>query len=230
MLERRLYRELGFERFETYVVERLDLSPRTARRLVRLARAEHTAPEVASGFREGRLTLLQAEALLRGAGRVEDAERLTLRKLQERTLQGVPQKLEFWAPRDVARLFQAMVARVGLEVLLDHAVATWLEAGRQFHDYADFERDGFRCTVPGCTARRNLHSHHIRFRSAGGADEPWNRTTLCAWHHQQGVHGGRVGIRGRAPDGLVFQLGVGCFRSGDVRLSSAGDRAVLTAR
>ena len=83
-----------------------------------------------------------------------------------------------------------------------------------------FERDGWRCTVPGCTARRNLESHHLRFRSAGGADEPWNRTTLCVFHHQRGVHTGRLGISGRAPGGLLFALGVGCFRAGDVKLSA----------
>ena len=38
-MDRKLYRELGFESFEGYVEERLDLSPRTARRLVRLAAA-----------------------------------------------------------------------------------------------------------------------------------------------------------------------------------------------
>jgi hypothetical protein len=51
------------------------------------------------------------------------------------------------------------------------------------------------------------HSHHIRFRSAGGPDEPWNRTTLCAFHHHRGVHAGSVRIAGRAPDGLLFELG-----------------------
>ncbi len=64
ILERGLYRELGFGSFEDYVVERLDLSPRTARRLVRLARAPEA---VATAFREGRITLLAAEAVLRGA-------------------------------------------------------------------------------------------------------------------------------------------------------------------
>jgi len=59
------------------VVERLDLSPRTARRLVRLARAPEA---VATAFREGRITLLAAEAILRGAPLDES---LTLRKLQE---------------------------------------------------------------------------------------------------------------------------------------------------
>ena len=220
VLERKLYRELGFESFERYVQERLDLSPRTARRLVRLARAEHGAPEVASAFREGRITLLQAEVLLRGGSveareKLELALRVTLRRLEDEVL---PRRVAFWAPPEVAALFEALVARVGLEAMLDHAIATWLEAGAQFEDYADFTRDGFRCTVPGCTARRNLQSHHIWFRSARGPDVAWNRTTLCAFHHHRGVHAGNLAIRGRAPDGLIYELGVGRFRSGDVKL------------
>ena len=218
VIERKLYRELGFESFERYVRERLDLSPRTARRLVRLARAEHGAPEVASAFREGRITLLQAEVLLRGGSvetrkKLELALRVTLRRLEDEVL---PRRVAFWAPREVAALFEALVARVGLEAMLDHAIVTWLEAGAQFEDYADFERDGYRCTVPACTARRNLQSHHIRFRSACGPDVAWNRTTLCAVHHHRGVHAGSLAIRGRAPGRLVYTLGVGRFRSGDV--------------
>ena len=214
VLDRKLYRELGFESFERYATERLDGSARTARRLIRLARAEQRTPEVATAFRAGRITLLQAEVLLRG-GSVARAEKVTLRRLEDEVLET---KVVFWAPRTVAALFEGLVARVGLETMLDHAIATWLEAGQAFEDYADFERDGFRCTVPGCTARRNLHSHHIVFRSARGPDVPWNRTTLCAFHHHRGVHDGRVRIRGRAPDGLVYTLGVGRFRSGDVAI------------
>jgi hypothetical protein len=230
--ERKLYRELGFECFERYVQERLDLSARTARRLVRLARAEHGAPAVASAFREGRITLLQAEVLLRGEKpealeSLEMALRVTLRRLEEEVL---PRRVAFWAPRELAVLFEALVARLGLEAMLDHAIATWLEVGAQFEDYADFERDGYRCTVPGCTARRNLQSHHIHFRSAGGPDLAWNRTTLCAHHHHRGVHAGSLAVRGRAPDGLVYTLGVGRFGSGDVRLAcSSGSRATSCA-
>jgi len=217
VVERKLYRELGFQSFERYVQERLDLSPRTARRLVRLARAEHRAPAVASAFREGRITLLQAEVLLRGEKpeALETALRVTLRRLEDEVL---PRRVAFWAPPEVAALFEGLVARVGLEAMLDHAIATWLEAGAQFDDYADFTRDGFRCTVPGCTARRNLQSHHIWFRSASGPDVAWNRTTLCAYHHHRGVHAGSLALRGQAPDGLVYTLGVGRFGSGDVKL------------
>ena len=71
-----------------------------------------------------------------------------------------------------------------------------------------FERDGWRCTVPGCSSYRNLHDHHIVFRSAGGSDELANRTTLCAWHHLRGVHAARVRCTGTAPGALIFELGL----------------------
>jgi hypothetical protein len=81
--------------------------------------------------------------------------------------------------------------------------------------FAVFERDGWRCSVPGCTSHRNLHAHHVPFRSAGGGDDPANLTTLCAAHHLRGVHGGILRISGRAPDGLLFELPLGSYRSGD---------------
>ncbi|MEN8162416.1 MAG: HNH endonuclease signature motif containing protein, partial [Myxococcota bacterium] len=245
VLERRLHRELGFESFERYVLERLDLSRRTARRLVRLARMERSAPKVADAFRSGAITAFQAEVLLRVPRRetpawLARARRVTLRRLEDDVPSGRGTAIAFHAPADVAEFFLDVLRRVqrrlgvgtspgrALEVMLDHAIATWLAEGRRFRDYADFERDGWRCTVPGCTARRNLESHHLRFRSAGGPDEPWNRTTLCAFHHRRGVHEGRVRIRGHAPDRLVFALGTRPgerpwlrFRSGDVLYPSS---------
>jgi len=62
--------------------------------------------------------------------------------------------------------------------------------------------------APGCTSFRNLHDHHIVFRSAGGSNDLANRTTLCAWHHLRGVHAGVVRCTGVAPDALRFALGV----------------------
>ena len=60
--------------------------------------------------------------------------------------------------------------------------------------------------VPGCS-RAADHVHHVTFRSAGGALEPWNETSCCGIHHLRGVHDGNVLIEGRAPDGLRFTLG-----------------------
>jgi hypothetical protein len=185
---------------------------------------------VASAFRTGEIHALQAAALLPVAHPGNDrawvarARAVTLRRLEEDAASaGTPGRavIAFHAPAEVAALFLAMLARAGsLETLLAHAIATWLDLGSQFRDYADFERDGFRCTVPGCTARRGLESHHVRFLSAGGPDESWNRTTLCAFHHQRGVHAGRVCIAGRAPGALVYTFvgrGGERWRSGDVR-------------
>jgi hypothetical protein len=132
------------------------------------------------------------------------------------------EELEIRAPRDVAVLFGALRARLSFEAMLDHALATW-----QVRDPAArrpdpvIERDGYRCLVPGCTSRRNLHDHHIVFRSAGGSDAPDNRVALCAFHHLRGVHLGRMRISGRAPDELTFELPLARYRSGDVALSPA---------
>ncbi len=63
-------------------------------------------------------------------------------------------------------------------------------------------------SVPVCTARRNLHVHHLVFRSRGGGNGRENRITLCAWHHLRGIHAGRVRAEGNAPDALTWEIGV----------------------
>ena len=142
--------------------------------------------------------------------------------------------LFFTAPADVARLFTAVLATVqrrierlngrtaseseALDAMLAHCFETWeLPNAKVRRDHRVFERDGWRCTVPGCTSYRNLHNHHIRFRSHGGPDDLWNRTALCVAHHQRSVHEGigRIRIRGRAPDGLRFELPLVTYGPGE---------------
>jgi hypothetical protein len=96
-----------------------------------------------------------------------------------------------------------------LIAMMDHAIETWTKLHAPYaRRYPVEERDGWQCTVPGCTSYRELHDHHIVFRSAGGSHQLANRTTLCAAHHQRGVHAGRVRCLGSAPDGLRFELGL----------------------
>jgi hypothetical protein len=156
-------------------------------------------------------------------------------------------RLRVAAPQSVARRFHAVLCAVrrameastgrlpaeadGFEAMLDHALESWAvddawlrrSIGKRHH--AVLERDDWRCVFPGCTSRRNLHVHHIRFRSAGGSDEPSNLMTLCAFHHQRGVHGGTVTVTGRAPDALEFGLGIRPGRAPLARFRS-GDRVV----
>jgi len=134
------------------------------------------------------------------------------------------ERLFFSASPEVAQLFRAVLATVqrrlerergrpscvseALEAMLDHAIAAWQPEKKPPRAFAVFERDGWRCTAPGCTSHRNLHQHHVVFRSAGGSNAPENLTTLCAWHHLRGVHGGLLRCTGTAPGRLHFALGL----------------------
>jgi hypothetical protein len=156
------------------------------------------------------------------------------------------QQLAWRVPHDVAALFSAvretLRSRLRAERgrcltdgevfdgLLDCALLAWTLRDRRARRLDPvIERDGYRCAVPGCTSRRNLHDHHLRFRSAGGSDAPDNRITLCAFHHQRCLHAGLLRVHGRAPDDLVFELGLrpGAspllrYRSGDIAVAQAG--------
>ncbi len=301
LADARLYRGHGFPNLEAYSRERLGISPRKVRALLRVERAGRRAPALVHAFRAGRLSWVRAHALVplvtaasashpeaSGwiAAWIDWAQRVTVRRLEddvERALIACetdprsyplppaaelesgsrpdrqtgapatarPGTLEtarpfFSAPRPVARFFRAVLCSVrrhlervaptegsptrrlptegeGLEAMFDHAIAVWsAPESRVSRAHRVFARDGWRCTVPGCSSFRNLHDHHIVFRSAGGSDDLSNRTTLCAWHHLRGVHSGIVRCMGRAPGGLRFELGLregqsplAVYRSGD---------------
>jgi hypothetical protein len=151
-------------------------------------------------------------------------------------------RLFFTAPREITRLVRAVLCTVRRRAgpptsegeafgwMLDHAIAVWSVdvhgRTRVRRKHRVFERDGWRCTVPGCSSYRNLHEHHIVFRSRGGSHALANRTTLCAAHHLRGVHAGVVRCTGEAPADLRFELGLRSgqpplerYASGDLRLT-----------
>jgi hypothetical protein len=151
----------------------------------------------------------------------------------------------FIGPSDVVQLFQAVLCTVrrrmgresgrlptageALGVMLDHCLSTWGVLDRKIAArHKVFDRDGWRCTVPGCTSMQNLHDHHIRYRSAQGSNALTNRTAVCAYHHLRGLHAGLLRCVGRAPDALRWEMGIRpgvtprlVYRSGDVRIRRA---------
>ena len=157
------------------------------------------------------------------------------------------QELTFRVPRDVAALFagvretlRARLERISgrlpldsevFDALLDCALLCWtLRDPRARRPDPVAERDDYRCGVPGCTSRCNHHDHHIHFRSRGGSDALHNRVLICAFHHQRCLHAGLMRIRGHAPDGLVFELGLRSgeaplvrYQSGDIRLPQTAE-------
>jgi hypothetical protein len=66
------------------------------------------------------------------------------------------------------------------------------------------ERDGWKCTRPGCSCRSGLQGNHIIPRSQGGPDEDWNKHTVCAACHLA-ITEGRLKVSGRAPDELTWE-------------------------
>jgi hypothetical protein len=154
----RRYLALGHRSLASYARERLGLSPRKARALLRLERAGALCPALRAAYRDGTLSWVQAQAV---------------------------------------------------DAMFEHAFEAWsVYAPHVPREHRVFERDGWRCTAPGCSSLRNLHDHHVVFRSAGGSDALSNRTTLCAWHHLRGVHAGIIRCAGEAPDALTFELGL----------------------
>lgn len=141
----------------------------------------------------------------------------------------VDAEIAFTAPASVIALLRDVLdafAEPGaprwraLERLLHHVVHHWESQPR--HPDPIFARDGWRCTVPGCSSRRNLHDHHITFRSRGGLNTRDNRTAVCAAHHLHGLHDGTIRAAGPAPSGIEWQLGV---RSGGPPFATyVGDR------
>ena len=112
-----------------------------------------------------------------------------------------------------ARMFSMRFGRVpewvGLLALIEEFVATWDDPRQAPQRAGDriYNRDGWRCSAPACTSRRNLEEHHIVYRSGGGSNKPANLVTLCRFHHQQGEHGDLLRCRGRAPLGILWWMG-----------------------
>jgi hypothetical protein len=129
--------------------------------------------------------------------------------------------LDLRLPTRVAALlddaFQAARAAAGrwlrpgecLDALARHFLETWDAALAQRGTLPRrvLARDRGFCQVPGCS-RAASHAHHVLYRSLGGDDDPANLVSLCAAHHLHGVHLGWLRVRGRAPDGLTWELGV----------------------
>jgi hypothetical protein len=162
-------------------------------------------------------------------GMVPDGGVQTCAAAASGTVAAARTQVRFWAPLDVARLWRHALAVCRLvdaaeggagEALedwecVDRMIACFRQSMEVKGDaawrrrYRVFERDGWRCRVPGCSSRRNLHEHHVVFRSQGGGDGDDNLVAVCATHHLRVVHAGHARCR-RLPDGsLLWELGAG---------------------
>jgi hypothetical protein len=123
-------------------------------------------------------------------------------------------EVTFVGPASVIALFRDAIAASrqpaepewrAFERLLDEVCRDWESQPR--HRDPIFARDGWRCAVPACSARRDLHDHHIVWRSREGSNAQPNRVAVCVQHHQQCIHRNFVSASGDAPDAIRWQLG-----------------------
>ncbi|MFL5248583.1 MAG: HNH endonuclease, partial [Myxococcales bacterium] len=156
---------------------------------------------------------------------IERAERVPCialrREIQDReeTQMCARGEFEVWAPRRVASVIALACSAARraagrwistgecLARIAQHFIDVWeaaLAVRGTLHRRV-LERDRFLCQVPGCS-RAADHAHHIEYRSRGGSDDLMNLTSLCAVHHLQGVHMGRIRVSGPAPDGLRWEV------------------------
>jgi hypothetical protein len=225
------WRRLGFASFGHYSSERLGMCERAVEQRAALERRLYELPALREAMSGRRVSYEQARLIARHADEesVEEwigrAERLTCVALRRQLLGEREAQMcargdyEIWAPRHVAELllstFRAArkAAGRGLSAgecygrMAAHFVETWKPALTQANTVQRrvLERDRWSCQVPGCS-RPAAHVHHIEFRSAGGSDDPSNLVSLCAAHHLRGVHMGRLRVRGKAPDGLRWEV------------------------
>jgi hypothetical protein len=228
------WRRLGFASFEHYTGERLGMGVRAVAERAALERKLYELPRLREAMRDRRISYEKARLIARHAAEeevdawIERAGRIPCISLR-RELQANEERrmcargeFEVWAPRRAAAVialaFSAARKAAGrwisagecLVRIAQHFIDNWEHAlaVRSTLQRRVLERDGYVCTVPGCS-RAADHAHHIKFRSQGGSDDLSNMTSLCAVHHLQGVHMGRIRVWGRAPDRLHWELGVG---------------------
>ncbi len=111
------------------------------------------------------------------------------------------------------RMLKAAYERAGMggsfaRFLVVSFWSSWAEVlGRTNRCEEILRRDGYECTCPVCGRPAAPGSHHLRYRSHGGGDEAWNQTSPCSFCHIEGEHGGRLRVRGEAPDLLTWLIG-----------------------
>ncbi len=60
-------------------------------------------------------------------------------------------------------------------------------------------RDGFACTIDGCTSTYRLEPHHIIHAGRHGPTDPENLTSICWFHHHEVIHNRGFGIDPDSP-------------------------------
>jgi len=261
VVNERVWAAVGFATLKEYCTERLGMSPSGFRQRVWLERQMFALPLLREALLSGKLTYSKAllvagdatpdnvaELIERAAGTTwQQTEREATEREDKRNRAKGLRRL--WGPKDVMRTVATAIVsaqrrslsqghRIGsgeaLVLIADHFVDVSSKHWRRRRSGARQEvlrRSHGACSVPGCSLPAR-HLHHIRYRSHGGTDAPWNTTAICTRHHLRGIHEGYLTVEGRAGERLVWRFGNGeiWVTNGDDDVRRAGADQVSEPR
>ncbi len=111
----------------------------------------------------------------------------------------------------LARQVRKLKAKGAIEKTITEVDSEARRADREIRFHC-FLRDNRRCRAFGTALKfdtdklsKKAENHHIKPKSAGGSDDPFNRCTLSPLAHQM-RHGGELEIEGNADETLTFKL------------------------
>src|SRR4051812_3964420 len=227
----RAWDQLNFASFGQYCEEELGMSERAVTQRAALERGLHRNPLLRQALAERRLSYEQVRLIARDVAPedvprwIEQAQDLTCIELRRQLRETADAQMcargqfSVWVPESVATLlkgaFRALRAAAQrwlwaeecLIALAEHFIETYRHLLRRARTLQRRvrARDRHRCQVPGCS-RPAAHAHHIVALSQGGTDDEENLVSLCAAHHLNGIHGGRIRVTGTAPHALVWEF------------------------
>ena len=246
-----LWRDAQFASFRQYCKERLGMGVRTVQQRIALERRLVMLPELRQAMRSGRISYEKARLIAwKATGTtvkdwIERAAGKTCISLR-REIEGEEEAqmwtrgwLEIPVPRHTIELFadvckaaralarKPLTSRECFLWSVYQFLETWKCEAKERNTLRNrvMKRDLGYCQAPGCS-RRAAHVHHVEFRSHGGADSMENEIALCAAHHLVAIHEGYMRVTGKAPDGLVWEIGLRPPRPEDLPDDSDPERTV----
>jgi hypothetical protein len=238
VVDERIWATAGYPSLEDYCLERLGMAPSGFRQRVWLERQMFALPPLREALESGRLSYTKAllvaadatpdtvaELIARAAETTwqQTDREVTAREDRKNRAKGIRR---LWAPEDVMETIVAAIRSAqnlavsqgkridtgeALAVVADHFLEVWSKHRRKPHSEARakiLRRNRGCCQVPGCSLPAR-HVHHLRPRSRGGTDDPWNETQLCIPHHLRGIHDGHLTVEGRGGERLEWHFGNG---------------------
>jgi hypothetical protein len=231
---RSLFVELGHASTVDYARECLGLEDRKTRTLLGLACRLERLPKMKEAFSLGQLPYTKAREAVRVATPeneetwVEKCKTMSNRQIEQEVRRELPpeqNRLLFFS-LDESRIAVWDRVREGMERLAGKTltdIEVWdlicAEAlctydttpplGDESQPMGGYireiiERDGFKCTRPGCSNRSCLTASHIESRALGGSDDPSNMHTACIVCHHA-IEMGRLRVSGKAPDEITWE-------------------------